>query len=118
MQDGDMMEVQLKKIRGRGRGETYSWSNSVDVCSGSFIEVYDARASGVGDGEGFGGLVGEALDHAAAGEGAVGDGRDDNLLYVSISASPFSLPCDASSFLFGGCEMGIAHRNTASIFNV
>jgi hypothetical protein len=106
-----MVEVQFKKKkRGRGRGETNSWSNGIDVCGGSFIEVYGARASGMGDGE--------ALDRAAAGKVAAGDGRDDNLLYVSISASLSLFLAIPLRFLFERCEMGITHRNTARIVNV
>jgi len=95
-----------------------TYANGIDVCGGSFIEVYDARASGMGDGEAFGGLVGEALDHAAAGKVAAGDGHDDNLLYVSISASLSLFLAIPLRFLFERCEMGITHRNTASIVNV
>lgn len=37
----------------------------------------------MGDGEGFGGLVGEELDYEAAGEGAADEGGDDDLAFVS-----------------------------------
>lgn len=99
MQDGDMVEFQFnKKIRGRGRGEAYSWLNGIDIYGGSFIEVYNARASSMGDGDAFGGLVGKALDHATAGEGAAGNRRDNNLLLRQYIRFAFSLPCDTSSF--------------------
>jgi hypothetical protein len=61
------------------RSQKYGWPNSVNVISGRFIQVYEPRISDLGDSKGFGSLVGEALDHAAAGEGAGGDGSDDDL---------------------------------------
>lgn len=64
--------------------KTYSWPNDIDVCGRGLVEVYHTRASDFRNSKAFCGLVGEALDYAAAGEGAACDGRDDDLAYVGM----------------------------------
>jgi hypothetical protein len=66
------------------RKETYSWPNGVDIGGGGFVEIYHTRARGFCDGKTFGGLVGEVLDDAAAGEGAACDGCDDDLKDINM----------------------------------
>jgi hypothetical protein len=106
---------------GKGGGrksmeEIYRRPNRVDVGGRGFIKAYHTRASGFCNSKAFCGLFSQALDDAAAGEGAACDGCDNNLAYISMCL--LSLSFAIPTLPLGRCKVGMSYWNASSVILV